>query len=214
LSHTFLNVNNQSCSLCSCLSLSFSWENFLPKAMAVVPQPPYFFLFPWLKLKLKGRHFNNWGDWVRIAGSAGHPPEQDFQDGKRAGNNADACKETTMRVMVASRPTVFDQMPAPVPKIIDSSSYVILNIHVAVVQHDEQESNWFRIGWDEHRCTLATYQTVIEYYTEVLFFTCNHLVWTAISLFQRLCLSDFICYLKIHGMCILCARNSHLVSKR
>jgi hypothetical protein len=42
------------------LTLHFSPGNFLPKKtnMTVIHHPPYFFLFPQLKLKLKGCYFD------------------------------------------------------------------------------------------------------------------------------------------------------------
>jgi hypothetical protein len=41
------------------LSLNFSLrEFFTQKNMTVAPQPPYFSLFPLLKIKLKDRHFD------------------------------------------------------------------------------------------------------------------------------------------------------------
>jgi hypothetical protein len=46
---------------------------FTQKNMADVPHPPYFFLFPRLKIKLKDSPFwHNWGDRGRVASSAQH----------------------------------------------------------------------------------------------------------------------------------------------
>jgi hypothetical protein len=89
--------------------------------------PPYFSLFPHLKIKLRGRHFNTIE--VIEAESQALPNtrrEHDFQDafknGRSAGNGAYALKRTTSREMVASRPKVsFDQVVTP-----DGSLYYIL----------------------------------------------------------------------------------------
>jgi hypothetical protein len=42
---------------------------------------------------------------------------------RRSGNSADVHKGTTSRLMVASKPTVFDKMAAPVPEMMGSSLY-------------------------------------------------------------------------------------------
>jgi hypothetical protein len=53
--------------------ISFSPGNFWPKTTWLSYPHSYFSLFPGLKIKLKGRHFDNWGDQSWIAGSAEHP---------------------------------------------------------------------------------------------------------------------------------------------
>jgi hypothetical protein len=82
---------------------------FTKNNIIVVPHPLYFSLFPRLKIKLKGRHF----DTVELMEAESQAAlntltEHDFQDafkiGRSAGNGACARKGTTWRVMVASRP--------------------------------------------------------------------------------------------------------------
>jgi hypothetical protein len=78
--------------------------------MAVVPHPPYISLFPGLKIKLKGRHF----DTIEVLEAESQAvlntlTEYDFQDafkknGRSCGNDAHAWKGTTSRVMAVSRP--------------------------------------------------------------------------------------------------------------
>jgi hypothetical protein len=86
-------------------------ELFTKSDMTVIPHPPYFSLFPRLKIKQKGRH----SDTIEVIGAKSQMvlntlTEQDFQDayknGRSAGNGAYARKGTTSRVMVASRPKV------------------------------------------------------------------------------------------------------------
>jgi hypothetical protein len=98
---------------------------FLTKnTVTVVPHPLYFSLFPLLKKKLKGRHF----DTIEVIETESQAvmntiTEHDFQDAfqnlRRSGNGAQARKGTTSRVMVARRSKVsFDQMAAQVPEIM------------------------------------------------------------------------------------------------
>jgi hypothetical protein len=90
--------------------------------MTVVPYPPYVSLFPQLKIKLKGRHF----DTTEVIEAESYAvlnilTEHDFQDayGRSSGNGAYARKGTISRVMVASRPQlVLYGMAAPFPEIL------------------------------------------------------------------------------------------------
>jgi hypothetical protein len=69
----------------------------------------------------------NWGDWDRIPDGVEHPHRTRLPGcilkkwkHRSTGNSAYARKETTLRVMVASRPKVcFDQMATTVPEIMD-----------------------------------------------------------------------------------------------
>jgi hypothetical protein len=78
--------------------------------MTVVTTHPTFSLFPRLKIKLKGRHFDT-TEVIDAESQAvlNNYTEHDFQDafrnGRRARNGAYARKGTTSRVMVASRPS-------------------------------------------------------------------------------------------------------------
>jgi hypothetical protein len=51
-----------------------------------------------------------------------------FKQGRSTGNGAYSWHGATSRVMIARRPRVFDQMAAPVPKIMDQSgtSFILL----------------------------------------------------------------------------------------
>jgi hypothetical protein len=46
------------CIMTTLSQTSFSPRNFLPKRMSLASNPPYVSLFPWLKIKLKGCHFD------------------------------------------------------------------------------------------------------------------------------------------------------------
>jgi hypothetical protein len=77
--------------------------------MAVAPHPPYFFLFPLLKLKLKFRHFDTIEMIVAESQAvlntlAEHDSKMHLNIGRSAGNGAYARKGTTSRMMVDSRP--------------------------------------------------------------------------------------------------------------
>jgi hypothetical protein len=77
--------------------------------MTVIPHPPYFFLFPQLKVKLKGHHF----DTVEVIEVDSQVVldtlnEHHFQDAFKkndtsTGNGAHESKGTTFRVIVTSR---------------------------------------------------------------------------------------------------------------
>jgi hypothetical protein len=105
---------------------------FTKSSVTVSPHPPYFSLFPRLKLKLRGRHFDT--TEVMEAESQAvlntlteHEFQDAFKNGRSAGNGTYGRKGTTSRVMVASRPKVsFDQMAAPVLEIMDGSMYVYM----------------------------------------------------------------------------------------
>jgi hypothetical protein len=85
------------------------------------------FLFPRLKTKLKGRHF----DTTRVIQAESQAllnsltqhdfPEAFKTNGRSAGNCAYARKGTTSR-SVGSK-LIFGQMAAPVPEIMDESLY-------------------------------------------------------------------------------------------
>jgi hypothetical protein len=75
--------------------------------MTVVPHPPNFSLFPRLKIKLKGRHF----DIIEMIEAVLNTlTEHDFQDafkhGKSTGNGAYSWNGTTSMVTVVGRPKV------------------------------------------------------------------------------------------------------------
>jgi hypothetical protein len=106
--------------------------------MAVVPHPTYFSLFPRLKIKVKGRHF----DWIEVIETESqavlnnlteHDFQEKLQNGRSAGNGTYPQKKTTSKVMVACRPKVFDQMTAPFPEIMYGSFYIILYILLSPV---------------------------------------------------------------------------------
>jgi hypothetical protein len=94
------------------LALPFSPGNFLLKNnMNVVHHPPYFSLFPQLKIKLKGCHF----DTIEVMDAESQAvlntlTERNFQDpfknGRSDGNGTYTWKGTTLRVMMANRPKV------------------------------------------------------------------------------------------------------------
>jgi hypothetical protein len=77
----------------------------------IVDHPPYFSLFPRLKIKLKGCHL----DTVELVEAKSqavlntlteHDFQNAFENGKSAGNGAYARKGTASRVMVACSPKV------------------------------------------------------------------------------------------------------------
>jgi hypothetical protein len=79
--------------------------------MTVVPHPPYFSLFPRLKIKLEDRHF----DIIEVNDSESQAmlntlTEHDFQDafknGKSAGSGAYSWNGTASMVMAVGRPKV------------------------------------------------------------------------------------------------------------
>jgi hypothetical protein len=83
-------------------------EHFYQKQNFYRPHPPYFSLFPRLKIKLIGLHF----DTIEVIEAESHAilnalTEYDFQDafknGRISGNYSYAGNETSSRVMVASR---------------------------------------------------------------------------------------------------------------
>jgi hypothetical protein len=71
--------------------------------MTVVPHPPYFSVFPLLKIKLKDRHAES---QVVLNTLTEYDFQDAFKDGRSAGNGPYARKGTTWRVMVSSRPKV------------------------------------------------------------------------------------------------------------
>jgi hypothetical protein len=84
---------------------------FIKNNITVVPHPTYFALFPRLKIKLKGRHF----DTTEVLEAESQAvldtlTEHDFQDAfknvRSAGSSACPRNGTTSRVMMASRPKV------------------------------------------------------------------------------------------------------------
>jgi hypothetical protein len=69
------------------------------------------FLFPWLKIKLRGRHF----DTVEVIEAESqvipdtfteHDFRMHFKNGRSTGSSAYARKGTTLRMMVASMPNI------------------------------------------------------------------------------------------------------------
>jgi hypothetical protein len=103
---------------------------YLPQNnMTVVPHPPYFSLFPRLKVKLKDCHFDT-NEAIEAESQAvlSTLTDHGFQDTLRNGRSAvnGAYRLTTSRVIVASRPKVsFHQIAGPVPEIVDGSLYFI-----------------------------------------------------------------------------------------
>jgi hypothetical protein len=88
---------------------SFRGEFWTIHNMTVVPHPPYFSLFP--RLKIRPPFWRSSGDGGRVAGGAEHPhrtrlPGRILKNGGNAGNGACSRKGTTSRVLVASRPKV------------------------------------------------------------------------------------------------------------
>jgi hypothetical protein len=80
--------------------------------MTVVPHPTYFSLFPRLRIKLKGRHFDT-TEVIKAELQAllNTQTEHDFQDAFKKMSEAlgtvHTCgRGTTLRVRVASRPKV------------------------------------------------------------------------------------------------------------
>jgi hypothetical protein len=74
--------------------------------MTIIPHLPYFSLFPRLKIKLKGLHF----DTIEVIEAESQAAlntltEHDFQDAFKEWQGKDACvwKGTTLRVMVPNR---------------------------------------------------------------------------------------------------------------
>jgi hypothetical protein len=89
----------------------FTREFFTKNYTTVFPHPPYFSLFPRLKMKLKGRHFDTI-EAIEAESQAvlNSLTEHDFQgafkNGKSAGNGAYSWKGSTFMVMVVRRPKV------------------------------------------------------------------------------------------------------------
>jgi hypothetical protein len=98
--------------------------------MTVVLHSSYFSLFPPLKMKLKGRHF----DTIEVIEAelqavfntlTEHDFQDAFKDWQKRWNGSYTRKGTTSRAMVANRPKLdFDQMAAPFPEVMDVSLYV------------------------------------------------------------------------------------------
>jgi hypothetical protein len=93
-----------------CLAYFFTKEFFTKNNVTVVPTHPIV-LFPRLKIKLKGRHFDTpvvteveWQAALNILKE--HNFHDAFENGRSTGNGAYAWKGTTLRVMVASKPKV------------------------------------------------------------------------------------------------------------
>jgi hypothetical protein len=77
--------------------------------MTVVPHPPYFPLFPRLKIKLKGRHFDRIevieADSQAVLNTlTEHDLQHTFTNYRSSRNGAYALKRTTLKVIVASGP--------------------------------------------------------------------------------------------------------------
>jgi hypothetical protein len=95
-----------------CLTLPFSPGNFFTRNdMTVISHPPYFSLYPQLKIKPIGLHFDRIdvieADSLAVLNTL---TEHDFQDalknGRSVGNGAYARRGTTSTAMVASSPRV------------------------------------------------------------------------------------------------------------
>jgi hypothetical protein len=93
------------------LTLPFPPGDFFTKdnINLVAPHKAYFSLFPWLNIKLIGRHF----DTVEVMEAESqavlntlteHDLQDAFKNGRSAGNGAYTRKENTWWVVVASRP--------------------------------------------------------------------------------------------------------------
>jgi hypothetical protein len=90
----------------------FTREFFTKSNITVISNPPYISLFPWLKIKVKGCHF----DTIEVIEAElqvmlNTLTEDDFQDtfekiDSRTGYGAYAHKGTTLKVTVVSRPKV------------------------------------------------------------------------------------------------------------
>jgi hypothetical protein len=75
--------------------------------MTVIYHPPYFSLFPRLKVKLKDRNFDTTEvteaeQQVVLSTITEHAFQDAFKNGRNAENDAYAWKRTASRVMVAS----------------------------------------------------------------------------------------------------------------
>jgi hypothetical protein len=110
------------------LTLPFSPGNFLANAN---PHPTYFFLFSQLKIKLRVCHFETiWGDQGRITGGAQHShrtqlPGCILKNARSVGNSAYTRKNTTLSMIMASRPKAsFNQMAVPVLETVDGFLYM------------------------------------------------------------------------------------------
>jgi hypothetical protein len=82
---------------CAISTSFFTRESFTKSNLTLVPHPPYCSLFPRLKIKLKGRHF----DTIKVIEAESHAMlntliKHDFQDafknGRSAGNGAYALR--------------------------------------------------------------------------------------------------------------------------
>jgi hypothetical protein len=79
--------------------------------MIAIPHPPYLSLFPKLKIKLKGQHFDT-AELIKAESQAvlntitEHDLQDAFKNGRSTENSAYARKGTTMSMMVASKPEV------------------------------------------------------------------------------------------------------------
>jgi hypothetical protein len=76
--------------------------------MTAVSHPPYFSLFPWLKIKLKGHHLDTTEVIeAELQAALNTLTEHGFQDGfkncRSSGNGAYSRKGTTSRAILASR---------------------------------------------------------------------------------------------------------------
>jgi hypothetical protein len=117
------------------LALHLSPGNLFTKNnMSVVPNPPYFSLFPRLKVKLKGRHF----DKIELIEAESQAvlntlTEHDFQD---AFGRWPKCWERCIRAEedYFGPKLIFDQMAAPVPEMMDTTSYMRIYICVFYIQ--------------------------------------------------------------------------------
>jgi hypothetical protein len=83
-----------------------------PKQNGCRPTPTFFLLFPRLKIKLKGRHFDT--DEV-IEAVLNSLTEHDFQDAIKNGRRWWWPVHTML---------VFNQLAAPVPEIMDDTLYI------------------------------------------------------------------------------------------
>jgi hypothetical protein len=94
-----------------CHTFFFTREFYNKNNMTVVAHPPYFSLFPRLKIKLKGRHFDRIevmeADSQAVLNTlTEHGFHDAFKNDRSAGNGVYTQKGTTSRVMLASKPKV------------------------------------------------------------------------------------------------------------
>jgi hypothetical protein len=104
----------------------FSWGTFVSKINITAPTHTLLNLAAWdisWVPDWRYRHFDTFelieAELQAVPNTlTEHNFQNAFKSGRNSGNSACSWKETTSRVMVSSRPKVFDQMAPPVPEIL------------------------------------------------------------------------------------------------